>query len=48
MRNRIAHNYWTIDDDIVWAVVAQHAPQLHEVLAEEIRAARSVLDASDK
>ena len=23
MCNRIAHNYWTVDNDIVWAVVSQ-------------------------
>jgi len=44
MRNRIAHAYWTVDDDVVWAAVDEHAPQLHRVLAEEITAARAVLD----
>lgn len=48
MRNRIAHNYWTVDDDIVWDVVHQHAPQLHQALTEEIDTARSVLDTGDK
>jgi uncharacterized protein with HEPN domain len=48
MRNRIAHNYWTLDDDIVWTVVEQHAAQLHEALAEEIDTARSVLQAADE
>ncbi|WP_236793717.1 HepT-like ribonuclease domain-containing protein [Amycolatopsis sp. GM8] len=43
MRNRIAHNYWTVDDDIVWDVVAHHAPRLREALTGEIDAARSVL-----
>ncbi|MBC6450925.1 HepT-like ribonuclease domain-containing protein [Actinokineospora xionganensis] len=43
MRNRIAHNYWTVDDDIVWAVVSEHATQLHQVLASEITTARSAL-----
>jgi uncharacterized protein with HEPN domain len=46
MRNRIAHNYWTVDDDVVWAVVAQHAVVLHSALAEEIQTARRVLDNS--
>jgi uncharacterized protein with HEPN domain len=48
MRNRIAHNYWTIDDDVVWTVVEQHATQLHQALAEEIDTARSVLQAADQ
>src|SRR5215207_683236 len=26
MRNRIAHNYRTVDDDIVWEVVTEHVP----------------------
>ncbi|PXY20782.1 HepT-like ribonuclease domain-containing protein [Prauserella muralis] len=47
MRNRVAHNYWTIDDDIVWAVVDQHARQLHRELAQEIASARAVLEARD-
>jgi uncharacterized protein with HEPN domain len=44
MRNRITHN--TVDNDIVWAVVEQHAPQLHQTLAAEIDTARSLLDIS--
>jgi uncharacterized protein with HEPN domain len=48
MRNRIAHNYWTVDDDIVWSVVELHAPQLHQALIEEINIARSLLDTGDK
>ncbi|MEB3064652.1 MULTISPECIES: HepT-like ribonuclease domain-containing protein [Mycolicibacter] len=47
MRNRIAHNYWTVDDDVVWAVVDQHAPDLRTVLADEIEIARSQLDAQN-
>jgi uncharacterized protein with HEPN domain len=46
--DRIAHNYWTVDDDIVWAVIEQHAPQLHQVLADEIKTARLLLGADDK
>jgi uncharacterized protein with HEPN domain len=30
MRNRIAHNYWTIDDDVVWAVVSRYAQDLQK------------------
>jgi uncharacterized protein with HEPN domain len=48
MRNRIAHNYWTVDNDIVWAVVEEHAPLLHRALTEEIDIARSVLDSRGK
>ncbi|WP_035812832.1 HepT-like ribonuclease domain-containing protein [Jiangella gansuensis] len=44
MRNRIAHNYWTVDDDIVWAVVAAHAPELLRALTDEIGIARSMLN----
>nr|WP_187361048.1 DUF86 domain-containing protein [Phytoactinopolyspora mesophila] len=47
MRNRIAHNYWTVDDDIVWSVVAKHAPELREALSDEIETARTVLDTDD-
>nr|MDT0664999.1 DUF86 domain-containing protein [Micromonospora sp. DSM 115978] len=47
MRNRIAHNYWTVDDDIIWSVVEQHAPALHRVLTDEVHTARSLLDASN-
>ncbi|MGH3966795.1 MAG: HepT-like ribonuclease domain-containing protein [Mycobacterium sp.] len=45
MRNRIAHDYWTADDDIVWAVVEQHARDLRTVLADENAIARSQLNA---
>jgi len=44
MRNRVAHNYWTVDDDIVWSVVERHAPRLQQTLAGEIDAARALLD----
>jgi uncharacterized protein with HEPN domain len=46
MRNRIAHNYWTVDDDMVWAVVELHTPQLRRDLAHEVERARSKLDAA--
>jgi uncharacterized protein with HEPN domain len=48
MRNRIAHNYWTVDDDIVWEVVDRHAMDLHRHLVKEIEAARKVLLAADE
>lgn len=47
MRNRIAHNYWTVDDDVVWAVVDQHARDLRAVLSEEIEIARAQLNAQN-
>lgn len=47
MRNRIAHNYWTVDDDIVWAVVSEHAQDVYGAIAEEINAARSALETAD-
>jgi len=47
MRNRIAHNYWTIDDDVVWNVVEEHAPALRRNLADEVRTAQTMIDAPD-
>lgn len=47
MRNRIAHDYWTVDDDIVWAVVDQHARSLRTVLTDEIEIARAQLNAQN-
>jgi hypothetical protein len=41
------YNYWTVDDDIVWSVVAKHAPELREALSDEIETARTVLDTDD-
>jgi uncharacterized protein with HEPN domain len=46
MRNRVSHNYWTVDNNIVWAVVEQHARQLHHTLAAEIVTARSLLESN--
>jgi uncharacterized protein with HEPN domain len=48
MRNRIAHNYWTVDDDVVWDVVDRHATDLHRLLSVEIEVAREVLDADEE
>jgi predicted nucleotidyltransferase len=45
---RSAEHLLYVDDDIVWAVIEQHAPQLHQVLADEINTARSLLGADDK
>jgi uncharacterized protein with HEPN domain len=44
MRNRIAHNYRTVDNDIVWAVVDQYAADLHRALETEILTALSTLE----
>jgi|SRR5699024_2668069 len=44
MRNRIAHDYWTIDDDVVWEVVDKHASELHLILAEDIAEARGFVE----
>ncbi|MFF0453357.1 DUF86 domain-containing protein [Nocardia africana] len=44
MRNRIAHNYWLVDDEIVWSVVETHAPEPLRQLSPEIEAARRRLD----
>jgi uncharacterized protein with HEPN domain len=33
MRNRIVHNYWDINYQIVWAVVHNELPPLREALA---------------
>jgi uncharacterized protein with HEPN domain len=43
MRNRIAHNYWTVDDDIIWDVIEKQGRELREALTDEFRPARSVL-----
>ncbi|MCA2206681.1 HepT-like ribonuclease domain-containing protein [Nocardia rosealba] len=43
MRNRIAHSYWLVDDDIVWVVVDVHAAELHNSLRTEFEAARARL-----
>lgn len=48
MRNRIAHNYWTVDNDIVWIVIDEKASELRHALADEIDAARGVLEASSE
>lgn len=47
MRNRIAHNYWTVDDDVVWGVVSQDAHDRYDALSEEINAARAVVRAAE-
>jgi uncharacterized protein with HEPN domain len=32
MRNRVAHGYWTVDEDAVWQVVYRDVPVLEEKL----------------
>jgi uncharacterized protein with HEPN domain len=48
MRNRMAHGYWDIDLDIVWATVQSSLPhllaQLPPALEEAMRIAQSSLD----
>lgn len=48
MRNRIAHDYLTVDDDIVWAVVEHHATHLHHALNNEIATAKSTLQTDEQ
>ncbi len=43
MRNRIAHDYRTLDDDVVWEAVTVHAPALRSVLRDEIGQARALI-----
>jgi uncharacterized protein with HEPN domain len=47
MRNRIARDYRTIDDDVVWEAVTVYAPDLHVLLQDEIAAARTALEEAD-
>ncbi|MGH8776147.1 MAG: HepT-like ribonuclease domain-containing protein [Jiangellaceae bacterium] len=44
MRNRIAHDYRTIDDDVVWDVVERHAATLHRTIAPDVVQATAMLD----
>jgi uncharacterized protein with HEPN domain len=48
MRNRIAHDYRTVDDDVVSDVVDRHTIDLHRLLSVEIEAAREVLRNADE
>jgi uncharacterized protein with HEPN domain len=43
MRNRIAHDYQTVDDDIVWEAVTMHAPAVHASLRDEIAQAQALI-----
>jgi hypothetical protein len=45
--NRIAHDYLTVDDDVIWTVVEHHAAQLRRALGAEITTARSALRADE-
>lgn len=44
MRNRIARDYRTIDDDVVWEVVTRHAPILREAIITDIDRARALVE----
>ncbi|MPZ89074.1 MAG: DUF86 domain-containing protein [Nitriliruptorales bacterium] len=43
MRNRIAHDYLTLDGGIVWEAVTQHVPTLREQLQADIETAKAML-----
>lgn len=45
MRNRLAHNYLDIDDDILWESVALDLPEVRARLATDALQARQMLDA---
>ena len=34
MRNRIVHEYWAVDDTVVWKTSTEDVPQLKKLLAE--------------
>jgi uncharacterized protein with HEPN domain len=40
MRNRIAHDYRSVDDDIVWEVAGEHVPMRRNAVAAELKDAR--------
>jgi len=42
MRNRLIHDYFGVDYDIVWDVVINKAPVLHRILQEIIEAENSI------
>lgn len=43
LRNRISHDYHSVDSDILWLVVSESVPKLHDQLSEEITAAKALL-----
>jgi uncharacterized protein with HEPN domain len=43
LRNRIGHDYHSVDPDILWSVVSTSVPKLRRVLGAEIAEARSAL-----
>jgi uncharacterized protein with HEPN domain len=43
LRNRIGHDYHSVDADILWIVVSTSVPELHRMLGPEIAEARRVL-----
>lgn len=44
MRNRLAHNYLDIDDDILWESVSADLPAVADRLAADIADARALID----
>ena len=37
MRDRITHQYWAIDAQIVWATAVEDIPEVRALLAEALR-----------
>lgn len=45
MRNRLAHNYLDVDDEILWESVSADLPDVQRRLAPDAAAARTLIDA---
>lgn len=43
MRNRLAHNYLDVDEDILWDAIAVDLPEVHDRLALDVALARATL-----
>ncbi|MGI8647235.1 MAG: hypothetical protein DLM55_09405 [Acidimicrobiales bacterium] len=43
LRNRIGHDYHSVDPEVLWRVVSVCVPELHQSLREEITAAKTSL-----
>jgi uncharacterized protein with HEPN domain len=44
MRNRLAHNYLDIDEDILWDSLSQELPEVHRRLLADTDEARQLID----
>jgi uncharacterized protein with HEPN domain len=44
MRNRLAHNYLGVDDEILWESISHDLPGVQSRLASDAREARSLID----